>query len=127
MRKIRFRTQDLQRVLARGEEGRVQANQAILTLNDRLSVLAETTRTNQQLMLRIAETQSALGPAMQRLADMQGGDSVARGHLRTIEATLQRMLSDAEQGRAAVTAELRADLRILTRTVAALAEPSRQA
>lgn len=117
----------LQRVLARGEEGRVQANQAILTLNDRLSVLAETTRTNQQLMLRIAETQSALGPAMQRLADMQGGDSVARGHLRTIEATLQRMLSEAEQGRAAVTAELRADLRILTRTVAALAEPSRQA
>ena len=117
----------LQRILARGEEGRVQANQSILSLNDRLSVLTDTLRANQQLMIRIAETQVALGPALQRLSDTQGGDEIARNHLRTIEQILSRILSDAEQGRSAATAELRGDIRILTRTVAALAEPSRQA
>ncbi len=115
----------LQRVLSRGEEGRSQANQAILTLNDRLSLLSDTMRANQQLMLRIGEAQAALGPALQRLAETRGGDDVARGHLRAIEAVLQRMAAEAGQGRSAATAELRGDLRILTRTVAALAEQPR--
>ncbi len=117
----------LQRILTRGEEGRVQANHALLTLNERLSLLADTMRTSQQLMLRIAETQTALGPALQRLGDMQGGDDIGHAHLRNIENTLQRLLMEAEQGRAASTAELRNDLRVLTRTVVGLAEPRRQA
>ena len=117
----------LQHILTRGEEGRVQANNAILTLNERLSLLADTMRANQQLMLRIAETQLSLVPALQRLGDIHGGDDIAHAHLRNIENTLQRMLIEAEQGRAASTSELRNDLRVLTRTVAALAEPSRQA
>ena len=115
----------LQRILTRGEEGRVEANQAIMTLNDRLSLLADTMRANQHLMLRIAESQTSLGPALQRLSDMQGGDDVARGHLRTIEQTLNRILSDIQQGRVAATNDVRGDIRILTRTIAALAEPSR--
>lgn len=115
----------LQRILTRGEEGRLEANQAILTLNDRLSLLADTMRANQQLMLRIAESQNGLGPALQRLADVQGGDETARAHLRTIEQTLGRILSDMQQGRTAATNEVRGDLRILTRTLAALAEPPR--
>lgn len=115
----------LQRILTRGEEGRLEANQAILTLNDRLSLLADTMRANQQLMLRIAESQNGLGPALQRLSDVQGGDETARAHLRTIEQTLGRILSDMQQGRTAATNEVRGDLRILTRTLAALAEPPR--
>jgi hypothetical protein len=85
-------------------------------------------RTSQQLMLRIAETQSAIAPALQRLAEQRresGFDDAARAHLRNIEMYLQRMLADAEQGRAQSTAELRNNLRILTRTVAALADEQR--
>lgn len=115
----------LQNILARGEEGRMQANHAVLNLNERIGTLADTMRTNQQLMLRIAETQAMLGPALQRLGELQGGDDVARAHLRNIEIYLQRLLADAEQGRAQSTAELRNDLRVLTRTVAALAEEQR--
>jgi hypothetical protein len=84
-------------------------------------------RANQHLMLRIAETQTALGPALQRLADMQGGDEAARGHLRAIDLGLQRLLAEQEQGRTRATSELRNDLRLLTRTVAALAETPRSA
>jgi hypothetical protein len=114
--------ENLQRILARGEDSRAQANQAVTTLNERMSVLSDTMRTSQQLMLRIAETQSALGPVLQRRGEQRGGDDVARAHLRDIELYLQRLLAESEQGRAQSVNELRGDLRILTRTVAALAE-----
>ena len=112
----------LQRVMVRGEESRAQGNQAVVTLNERMGTLADTMRTSQQLMLRIAEPQQALAPALHRLHDIQGGDDVARAHLRNIELYLQRLLAESEQGRGQVLAELRNDLRVLTRTVAALAE-----
>ena len=116
--------ENLQHILGRDEENRTQVNQAVLTLNERLGTLADTMRANQQLMLRIADSQITLGPALQRLADQQGSDETGR-HLRNIEHYLQRMLTETEQGRARATAELRNDLRLLTRTVAALAEPQR--
>jgi hypothetical protein len=119
----------LQHILSRGEEGRAQANQAVLALTERIGTLSDAMRSNQQLMLRIAETQAQLGPAIQRLLERrheEGFDDRARAHLRNIELYMQRLLNEAEHGRAQSTAELRNDLRILTRTVAALAEePSR--
>lgn len=114
--------ENFQRILVRGEDNRAQANQAVATLNERMSVLSDTMRANQQLMLRIAETQAALGPALHRLNDHRSGDEVARAHLRNIELCLQRLLAESEQGRAQSLSELRGDLRILTRTIAALAE-----
>jgi hypothetical protein len=112
----------LQRVMARGEESRAQSNQAIVNLNERMGILTDTMRTSQQVMLRIAETQAALGPALRRLLEQHNGDDVSRAHLRNIELCLQRLLSDSEHGRAQLINELRNDLRVLTRTVAALAE-----
>ncbi len=119
--------ENLQRILQRGEDGRAQASQAVMALTEHIATLSDTMRTSQQLMLRIAEAQAALGPALQRLGELrdQGFDDAARGHLRNIELYLQRLLADAETGRAQSTAELRNDLRILTRTVAALAEDQR--
>lgn len=115
----------LQRILARGEDGRKEANQAVVALTERIATLSDTMRANQQLMLRIAETQQALGPALQRLGERRadgGFDEVSRSHLRNIELYLQRLLNDTEQGRVQTTAEIRNDIRILTRTIAALAE-----
>jgi MotA/TolQ/ExbB proton channel family len=115
----------LQAVVTRDEEARGQMRQALLSLNDRLGMLVDTMRANQQLMLRIAETQATLGPALQRLTEVQGGDEAARTHLRNIEQHMQRLLAETEQGRTRTTTELRNDLRLLTRTVAALAETPR--
>ncbi len=112
--------ENLQRILVRGEDGRVQANEAITSLNERIGQLSDTLRSNQQLMLRIAETQAALGPALQRLGD-RSGDEAARGHLRNIESALGRLVGEMERGRAQSTSELRNDLRVLTRTIAGLA------
>ena len=109
----------LQSVLARGEDGRVMHNQTMASLADRLGGLTEMMRTNQQLMLRVAESQAAMAPALKRLADPAGLDQGGLQELRSIERLLQRLLSDSEQGRAQTTADLRNELRVLTRTIAA--------
>jgi len=118
--------ENLQRVLTRGEDRGSQANQAILTLTERLATLSDAMRASQQLMVRIAEQQAALGPALQRMAEGRadrGNDDAVRNHLRNMEVYLQRLLAETEQGRAQSVSELRNDIRLLTRTVAALAEP----
>lgn len=115
--------ENLQTILVRGEDGRIQSNNAILALTEKIATLSDTMRTSQQLMLRIAETQAQLGPALARLGERRPeGDDAARGHLRNIEVYMQRMLSEGEQGRVQSTSELRNDIRVLTRTIAALAE-----
>ncbi len=113
----------LQRVLSRGEEGRLQGNATLNALNERIGQLSDTLRANQQLMIKLAEAQLALGPALKRLGDEREAahDDVSRAHLRNIELLLNRMLSETEQGRAQSTAELRSDLKVLTRTIAAIA------
>jgi len=114
----------LQRVLMRGEEGRTQANTTLVSLAERIGTLSDTMRANQQIMLRVAEAQVQLGPALTRLGERrpdEAGDA-QRGHLRNIELYLQRLIHEGEQGRQQSTAELRSDIRVLTRTIAALAE-----
>ncbi len=113
----------LQRVLGRGEDARAQSNTTMQTLAERLGNLADTLRTNQQLMLKLAETQSTIAPALARLTTRpEVPDEIARAHFRNIEMLLNRLLIEAEQGRTQTTAELRSDIKILTRTLAAFAD-----
>ena len=116
--------ENLQAILARGEDGRQQVNLAMMGLTDKIATLSDTMRANQQLMLRIAETQAQLAPALQRLGERRGDETgeASRAHLRNIELYLQRLLSETEQGRQQSTSELRNDIRVLTRTIAAIAE-----
>ena len=111
----------LQRTLARGEDDRRDGTQALMGLNERLGALAETMRTSQQLMLRLAETQGSIAPALQKLGE-RSGDDVSRAHLRNIELSLQRLITETEQGRSQSTSDLRNEIKILTRTIAAIAE-----
>jgi biopolymer transport protein ExbB/TolQ len=118
----------LQSVLARGEEGRLQSTQALTALAERLNTFTDTMRANQQLMLRIAESQSSLAPALQRMTDSRdhrASDEVAHAHLRNIEHALQRLIAESEQGRMQSTSELRNDIRVLTRTIAAMSDGAR--
>ncbi len=110
----------LQHTLTRGEDSRIAANQAVAALGERVATLSDTMRTNQQLMLRIAESHAQLGPALQRFADLRPeADEQMRGSLRSIEHLLARMIQEGEAGRQQSAADLRNDLRILTKTIAA--------
>ncbi len=116
--------ENLQSVISRGEEGRMQANQTTISLAEKISTLSEIMRTSQQLMLHIAETQAQLAPVLAKLGEVKRDENTeaSRAHLRNIELYMQRLLSESEQGRVQSTSELRNDIRILTRTIAALAD-----
>ncbi len=110
----------LQRVLTRGEESRVQSNNALRALAERMADLGDTLRLQQQLMERVASAQVAITPLIGKLSDAKGsGDDVSRAHLRNIELLLNRFMTETEQGRSQGVGELRNDLKILTRTISA--------
>jgi molybdenum-dependent DNA-binding transcriptional regulator ModE len=116
----------LQRVLTRGEDSRAQGNAALISLNERMASLADTLHVNQQLMEKLAENQMNLAPALRRLGETKpAGDEVARAHLRNMELLLSRLLTETEQGRSQGLAELRSDLKVLTRTISAMADNTR--
>ncbi|MBV8121765.1 MAG: flagellar motor protein MotA [Alphaproteobacteria bacterium] len=120
----------LQRILARSEESRFAANSTLASLTDRLGILGEQMKAGQMLMLRLAENQVELKPVLTRLADIvdnsSGHDDALRNHLRNIEGYTARLIEDAAQGRAQSVQELRGEIRILARTIAALAEEGRR-
>jgi hypothetical protein len=122
--------ENLQRILARGEESRIAANATLASLTDRLGTLGEQMKSGQVLMVRLAENQLELKPALIRLADVVesslGHDDVLRSHLRNIEAYIARLSEDVVQGREQSVQDLRGDIRIVARTIAALAEEPRR-
>lgn len=119
---------NLQRILGRGEESRISANANVMALTERLSTLTDQMRAEQNLLLRLAEQQVELKPVLSRLADATSngplGHEETRGHLRNIEVYLARLAEDVAQGRGEATQEIRSEIRLLARTIAALAEES---
>jgi hypothetical protein len=117
---------NLQRIMGRGEESRISANANLQALTERLSTLTDQMRAEQTLLLRLAESQVELKPVLQRLADATAsgppGQDEARTHLRNIEVYLARLAEDVTQGRGEAVQEIRSEIRLLARTIAALAE-----
>lgn len=117
--------EQLQRTVARGEEDRAAVNQNLAALTERLSSLTDHMRTEQSVMLSIAETQAGLKSLLTRLADAnsEGGlDKATKGHIRNLDLRLERLSSDLAHGRDSTVEELRGEIRLLTRTLAAMAE-----
>jgi hypothetical protein len=114
----------LQRVITRNEDERRQSNVNLMGLNEKLTTLVDQMRVEQDLMLRIGEAQLEIRPILARLADHQtaGRDEISQSHLRNIEAYMARMLEEGEKGRTQTIEEIRQEIRLLARTIAALAE-----
>ena len=117
----------LQTILQRGEEGRAATSQAIMTMTERLTVLTEQMRANNQVMVRVAEGQSTIAMALAKLADGQERgaiDEATRGNIRNLEIYMARLIEEVAQGRVQATTEIRNEIKILTRTIASIAEDS---
>jgi hypothetical protein len=115
--------ENLQRIMARGEEGRISANTNLQSLTEKLSLLTDQMRAEQTILLRLAEQQSALRPVLQKLADGAApGQDESLNHLRNIEMQLSRLNEEVAQGRGEAVHEIRNEIRLIARTLAALAE-----
>jgi hypothetical protein len=90
-------------------------------LTERLALLGDQMRTEQTLLLRLAEQHVELKPVLQRLAEGSGTSAFgeeARSHLRNIEVHLVRLTEELTQSRGDAVQEIRAEIRLLARTLA---------
>ena len=119
--------ENLQRTLARGEDGRIRANDNMLALTEKLGMLTDQMRAEQNLMVKLAENQMALQPVLARLAEVSAPgqsmlDDATRDHIRNLDVYLARLLEESAAGRDRIIGELRSEIKLLARTIAALAE-----
>lgn len=121
--------ENLQRTMARSEENRLAYQSEMSGLNEKLGTLADTMRTEQQLMLKIAEQQSDYNASLKQLLEKGasgGGDDATRQHIRNIEAHLGRLIEELGRGRGETVQEIRGEIRLLARTIAANAGATKQ-
>jgi hypothetical protein len=91
--------ENLQRTLARGEERNTQANTNMMLLTERLGTLTDTLRNN---------------------ANRGGGmDEATQGHIRNIDIYMARLLEELSSGRDDLVQQLRSEIKLLARTIAA--------
>lgn len=118
----------LQRTVAQSEEGRRSANNNLMALTEKLSTLTDQMRAEQTLMLRLAESQMELRPILQRLSDALGTgqsfgiDDASRQHIRNMDVYMARLVDEVATGRVQAVQEIRSEIKLLARTIAALAE-----
>ena len=115
----------MQRALARNEENRADYSRNIYELAERIGALSNQMVTEQKLMLRLAESQSELTPILGKLAEASSNtvtDAATQAHLHNIETYLSRSHDEMGPGRSEAVQEIRNEIRLLARTIAALAE-----
>jgi hypothetical protein len=118
--------ENLQRTMARGEENRVQANAGFNALAEHLVVINDQLRAQQHMSQHLADSQGDIRTVLTKLIDVaqSGGlgiDTQSRAHLRNIDTQLQHMVQEVSHGRNQSVQELRSEIKLLARTIAAVA------
>ena len=119
--------ENLQVTLARGEEGRISSNTSMVVLVEKLGTLTDHMQTEQALMMQLAESQTELKSILARLADRVGHssagmDEATRTHIRNLDVYVARLLEELSAGRDDIIHQVRSEIKLLARTIAAIAE-----
>lgn len=121
--------ENLQRTLTRGEESRITVDGHLLKVGDKLETLTDHMRTQQALMRSLAETQVELKPILAQLASGGAGgggiDDTSRMHLRNIDVYVTRLVDDLKVGREDSTQQIRSEIKLLARLIAAATSDDR--
>ncbi len=117
----------LQRIMARGEDSRRSADSNLTQLAERLATLTDQMRAEQAVMLKLVEGQMDIKPILYRLSEISaiptgGIDEASRTHIRNMDVALNRLLDETIKSRNQLVEELRGEIKLLARTVAAAME-----
>ena len=108
------------------EEERDAVSQNLNALSERLSILSDQMRSEQDVLLRLAEAQAQMQPLLARLSEAapksSGLDEASRAHLRNLDLRAGQIAQDLAKGRDQAVQEIRNEIRLLARTIAAIAE-----
>jgi len=113
--------ENLQRTITRGEENRISVSNNLMALGNKLETLTDHMRTEQALMKSMAETQMEMKPILAQLAagSSIGLDDATRSHIRNLDVHLTRLTADLSSGREDLIQQLRSEIKLLARTIAA--------
>ncbi|MBT3550664.1 MAG: flagellar motor protein MotA [Rhodospirillaceae bacterium] len=122
----------LQRTLARGEESNSQANTASMQLVEVLGSLGDQMRGQQTILTGLADNQVQLRATLEKLADpgrtgSAGLDEATQAHIRNLDIYVARLLEEISAGRDDLIGQVRSEIKLLARTIAAGAASSRAA
>ena len=116
--------ESLQRTLSKGEESRISANSALMTMSEKMGALGDHMRTEQALMMKLAESQLEMKPILARLSENNGAssgslDEATRSHIRNLDVYMARLVEEIGAGREDTIKQLRSEIKLLARTIAA--------
>ena len=106
--------------MTNAEGGRHSSNQTFVNLAERLATLTDQMRSEQDLMVKLIESQMEMKPLLQKLAEDRGGvDKTAQTHLRNMDLYLSQLLDATTRGQDQLVTEIRNELKLVARTIAA--------
>jgi len=117
----------LRRLTVQAEEERRGQGGALGAVAGQLAAIDDHLQNQQALTARLAEGQAATAAVLARLAtalesDRFGIDEPTRQHIRSLDTTMRRMIEEMSTGRIQLSGEIRGEIKLLARTIAALAE-----
>ncbi len=119
---------ELQRILGRSEESRIAANEHFATMNEKLSLLTEQMKAEQQVLLKVAGNQKDLAPLLEKIGSLgdifnqpqnAGLDQDTKTHIRNMDHALVRLVTELSSGRDQMVKDIRSEIKLLSKTVAA--------
>lgn len=119
---------ELQRILGRSEESRIAANEHFATMNDKLGLLTELMKAEQQVLLKVAGNQKDLAPLLEKIGGLgdafnqpqqSGMDDGTKTHIRNIDQSMGRLVTEITAGRDQMVKDIRSEIKLLAKTVAA--------
>ena len=115
LRKSAESLDDMRSTMADQADAHLKTNQVVASLSGHLTALVDQMRVEQDLLIRLAETQVAATPngAM---------DEATRNHIRNTDVHLGRLVEELANSRERLIVELRDEIRLVARTVAVAAE-----
>ena len=113
----------LQRTIAKSEDKKIAAEEQFMELTAKLGTLSDTMRTEQALMAKLAEGQIKQTAVLEKFANSNFGssglDEASQTHLRNIDIYTKKMVEYLNEGRSEMVSEIRQEIRLLARTIAA--------
>ena len=113
--------EDLQKTLVRAEQGRADSTAQLSNLNANVMTLTDLMRAQHQILAKLAESQIELKAV---LAELKTNETAApveldQRHIRNIESLVTQMSTDIRAGRDELSRDIRKELKILAKTLAA--------
>ena len=110
--------------MVRGEESNIASNANLMKLTDGLSTLGDQMRAEQNILVSLAKNQTDLQLVLEQLTEnnRNSGDSideVTQTNIRNIEVNVSRLLEEVSSGRADLIKQVRSEIKLLARTIAA--------